>query len=244
MAKQRDNETNIFTRFAMLCPYKIDLDSIEQRDPPEPDISCNLSNGNTIAFELVESIDESLAKSFYDAFNLKQAFMDALEKMPIEKSILFNSNFQNASFYISFALGLTARKKNGLIPTILDHLLALEKTYEGTIDIHHILELNKTVRNIVVSRGRYVGPLFEIAAGGSFGEPCLYRVREKFNKKYKEVSDMELLVYFELQPGIPLDHWLPQVEKFIRENIRETKFKRVWIYSVSKNKLIYIYPKI
>lgn len=243
MNPQDKREIAIFKKFAQICPHHIVIDSVMKEKPPKPDISCKLSDGNTIAFELVESIDESLSRAFNDAYKINKAFINTIKKMSKEKSKSFNNNFKNASFYISFALGLSSRKKHSLIPIILNHLLTLEKAFEGTVNIHHIQELKKTIRNIHISRGEYIGPLFDIAAGSSFGEPCLKIIRGKFNKKYKGTHDKELLVYYDLQPGVPLDQWLPQVEEYIKNNIRDSAFKRVWLYLVHKEKIIYTYPK-
>ena len=58
-------EIEIFGKFAKICPFQIS--SYEKRDPakeypPKPDIFCKLDNGTSIAFELVEDINNSLKK--------------------------------------------------------------------------------------------------------------------------------------------------------------------------------------
>jgi hypothetical protein len=53
MDQQAKNEIRIFKMFSKLTPYSIDINSIKKEKPPEPDISCNLSDGTKIAFELV-----------------------------------------------------------------------------------------------------------------------------------------------------------------------------------------------
>ena len=47
----------------MVCPLLIDPASVETREWPEPDIRCNVANVGSIAFELVEAIDEDFAAS-------------------------------------------------------------------------------------------------------------------------------------------------------------------------------------
>jgi len=45
-----------------VCPLNVVLTSIENRDPPEPDVVCGIGNGEEqVAFELVEIIDDGWA---------------------------------------------------------------------------------------------------------------------------------------------------------------------------------------
>ena len=102
MDQQTKSEIHIFKKFAQLAPYTINLSTIIKKEPPEPDISCNLSDGTTIAFELVECIDNSIAKMTYDSMNLKNIFDDELDKLPEEKKGRFKEKFKNALIYIAF----------------------------------------------------------------------------------------------------------------------------------------------
>ncbi len=51
-------------------------DSIEKRNPPEPDILCRLSDGESVAFELKEICSQVLAKGASDS--LKNGGQDGL----------------------------------------------------------------------------------------------------------------------------------------------------------------------
>ena len=71
MNQQARNEIRVFNKSARLCPYPIHLNSITKKEPPDPDVSCTLSDGSTKAFELVECIDNSIAQLIHDS--LKQS---------------------------------------------------------------------------------------------------------------------------------------------------------------------------
>ncbi|MFH1094387.1 MAG: hypothetical protein V1739_09610 [Candidatus Omnitrophota bacterium] len=147
--QQAKDEETIFRKFLEQCPYHIQSDSIEKRQAPSPDILCKLSDGATICFELVECVDNSIAKSVYG----------------------------------------------------------------GSLQ------------------------------GGFFSDDlCLERIAKKFGKKYSNGCD--LLVYFDLQPVVAEESWLPQVQNFIRENIKNSSFKRVWIYSIPQEKIMFVYPEL
>ena len=147
--QQAKDEEAIFNNFLKKCPYSIQNDSIEKRQAPEPDILCKLLDGTPVCFELVECVDNSIAKSVYG---------DSLQ-------------------------------------------------------------------------------------GGFFSDDLsLERIAKKFGKKYSNSCD--LLVYFDLQPVVAEKSWLPQVQNFIRENIKNSSFKRVWIYSIPQEKIMFVYPEL
>ncbi len=108
MNQQTKNEVRIFRKFARICPYPIDLNSITKKNSPDcqnkkspPDISCNLSDGSTMDFEVVQCIDNRIAQSTYDSLKLKRVFDDELGKFPQEKKDRFIANFKDALIHIA-----------------------------------------------------------------------------------------------------------------------------------------------
>lgn len=246
MNQQAKKEVRIFKMFAKLTPYSIPirLSSITKKEPPEPDISCNLSDGTAIAFELVECIDNSMAGPIYDSLRLKKVFENMLERLPNGKKERFKVKFKNASICVAFVKGISVNKKKSAISTIFDYLLTLENTAEGKFNLRSSRHLKDAVRWVSITRGGFVGPLFDVEAVTSFVDSVKVRIRDKFRKEYKTKSKTELLVYYELQPEIPGDDWLPSVEKFVENNIKTSVFQRVWIYSIPQNKIICVYPAV
>jgi len=64
--EQRKGEVElaVFREFADRCPLTIDLQSIQKRSgESEPDILCQLSSGEVVAFELVEICDSTIAST-------------------------------------------------------------------------------------------------------------------------------------------------------------------------------------
>ena len=55
-------ELEVFHDFAQRCGLSIVPGSIENREPPQPDIYCEIEGEGPMAFELAEFADESLAK--------------------------------------------------------------------------------------------------------------------------------------------------------------------------------------
>jgi hypothetical protein len=241
MKQQAEIEIHIFKKFARLYPHPIRLNSITKKEPPEPDISCNLTNGSTMAFELVECIDNSMAQSFYSSLKLKKTFDDGLKKLSQAIKERFKESFRNALIFVAFNKEISDVKKMVSIPTILDYLLTLKATAEGKFNFGFHQDLRDVVRYILISRG-IVGPIFDVEGGGFFADPCRERIQDKFEKTYEIKSKTELLAYYELQPELRESFWLPSVQEFVENNIEKSVFQRVWVYSVTKNKIIFFHP--
>lgn len=243
MDKQAKNELRVFKEFAKVCPYPINFGSIEKRKPPEPDILCKLLDGSSLTFEVSECIDERIAGSIYDSIELRQAFNSELGKLPKEEKQKIKTNFSDASIYVVFCKGISKNKKLRSIKTIFDYLLNLKNDAEGKFDLKLNHYLKNVVRWILIQRG-VSGPIFDIEATTSFSDPVQERIKDKFFKKrYKTNTDIELLCYYELQPELPESTWPSSVKKFVKTNLENSPFRRVWIYSVTKNKIIYVYPE-
>jgi hypothetical protein len=70
-------EVEIFKRFASVCALDILPESIEKRQPPEPDIRCRPRPGEVLAFELVEMIDQDLARKIANQWELGRELREA-----------------------------------------------------------------------------------------------------------------------------------------------------------------------
>src|SRR5690349_11449782 len=65
-SKGLDTEIPIFLDFVRAANLSIDKASVQKRHPPEPDIKCQYSSGECVAFELVEICDKNMAKNRED----------------------------------------------------------------------------------------------------------------------------------------------------------------------------------
>src|SRR5262245_20259508 len=63
MGDNAAEEMFVFREFAKACPLPLLIDTAESRNPPEPDILCDLSTGGKVAFELVEADDVTSNKA-------------------------------------------------------------------------------------------------------------------------------------------------------------------------------------
>ncbi len=237
-------EIEVCKKFAPHFPLPIAMNSIQKRKPAEPDILCCLEDGTKIAFELVEIIDESLARRTFSANNLKCAFDDHLDNLPTNVKAQFKQKYGNALIYIAFEDKVSATKRRNSVPIIFEFLLTLDGKAEGKHTLSSHNDLGRAVRWVNISRGCFAGPCFDVEAFfGSFAEPAYNRIKDKFAKQYcPKSSIVELLAYYELQPELPKNYWLPSLKHFLEGNLKNSVFNRVWVYSVSQDEIHYVYP--
>lgn len=139
MDKQSQNELRVFKRFSQICPYPINLATIEKRNPPEPDMLCKLSDGTTIAFEIVECLDSSLSRSIYNSCELGRAFYNEIEKLTEDERHRVKSNF-SVLISIIFHKDVSLPKKRSLVKPIFNLLWTVEneqriKDIEKSFDV-------------------------------------------------------------------------------------------------------------
>lgn len=66
VSKGTEVEIPIFLEFIRLGNLPLDPASVQKRNPPEPDILCSATNGEVVAFELVEICDSNMARNRED----------------------------------------------------------------------------------------------------------------------------------------------------------------------------------
>jgi hypothetical protein len=93
-----------------------------------------------------------------------------------------------------------------------------------------------------VARGDFVGPSFDIDAGGAVGDPTVARIQSKFEKSYKINVPLELLAHFELHPMFPDDVWLPKVRDLASRALATSPFGRIWIFDGERGSIRFVYP--
>ncbi len=239
---QGKREIKIFKKFTDECPYKINLTSVKKENPSKPDIYCKLKDGTELCFELVECLDNSIAKTISNQIKLKKLLDNEVNRLPLCKRMRFKQKYKNALIYIAFNEKLPLIRRKRSIPYLIDFLLNLD---ENQIKIDEI-EINgcPEIKWFNIHRGVYVGPMFRVEGVTSFGVSILKEIKDKFNKKYATKNKIDLLAYYALQPEIPENHWLPETADYIKDNISNSPFKGVWIYSYTKNKILFSYPDL
>ena len=90
-----------------------------------------------------------------------------------------------------------------------------------------------------ITRGDFVGPLFQVDGATFISDPVIERISGKFKKKYEISGRLELLAFYELHPTQRAEYQLPDVEESVRSNLHSSQFSRVWIFDAENRAVLY-----
>jgi hypothetical protein len=185
-------ECKIFIRFAEVCGLTVQPDSIEKRNPPEPDILCKIEGGSSVAFEMVELIDSNLAQQTYEQIKFQRLLEEAYESLPRDQHTKLKKHFENALVHVAFHPYTSSRARENIIPLVLAWLQELDLSFEGTSSPTAQSSVGKVVSKIIISRSGFIGPCFNVEAAGFFADPTLTHICHKFTKVYNSIFPVEL----------------------------------------------------
>lgn len=238
--KQAKAELGIFKGFVSVCGLQIIDESIEKRDPPEPDIKCQLAGIGTITFELTELIDRGFANMVGKQYETKAELDKYYAEMPQDLKTHFTDLYSDAIIFVHFNNGLSLRQRKQMFPRIFQHILGLDKGFVGDT-LKHDSKYGDDLKWINISRG-VSGPLFDDIPTTSIGDPTVEALKAKFAKSYSTDYPLHLLAYIDLHPMFRDDIWLPKVKNFVESNIRSSRFDKVWIFDFHKKEIKYSHP--
>ena len=121
-------ELEVFHEFAHRCGLSIVSGSIENREPPQPDIYCEIEGEGPMAFELAEFADEDLAKEIahvpkHPEDSGKNCIRPG-EVMPILADKLNNKHYESSCpiDLICYTAGRTILPPNVLVPQMYTYI--------------------------------------------------------------------------------------------------------------------------
>ena len=237
----RDRELRTFRRFADRGPLRIILDSIESRDPPNPDILCTLEGGDRIAFELVELIDEEFAKGINLMFRTNAILRELPGRLPqpLQEALHARTGRAFISFDISPTVPLRAREQAAV------DALGWLVSREAPITAHNEVSGSLRERVTAVHVHPWSEPFhFDSGYGNSLSDPTLDRLRAKFTKHYDSDFPIELLMYTEIDLLLPEDVWRPTIVPYVEAELGRSPFRRVWLFKAGATTVDFIYPPL
>lgn len=225
-------EVAIFEQFSEACPLRIDLGSIEKREPPEPDIYCRTEEGEELAFELVEIVDSNLA-----ATASQQQGLEELLRNSIAGDREFRTMFGDALISIAFHRHSSMQRRRNAVDAVIQYLKQLRGRPEGELEVAGT-SLSAELTRLKVVRGDFQGPSFYVEAVTSFGDPTLETIDSKLQRDYPTPGYLHLLAYFEAQPMDVGTEWWPGDPGHIREALKESSFRNVWLFELNSDRLL------
>ncbi len=233
--QQEREELDAFRRFLQCGAFQVDDSSIESRRPPEPDILCATTSGARVAFELVEVVEPLWAQMNSDRSTVQQQFQNALSDQAL-RDPSFADRYRDTIVAIQF-FNSGARRWAAAIPAAVEALNSVPSGFEGLLERD---ALDPQIAELRVSRQLgHNGPVGQVLAIASAGQPIVGQVEGKWRKAYETPHRIELLAYFGLQAiGAP-STWLPEFQKFAGANWASSPFQRVWVCNISVPELLW-----
>ena len=242
--RQGRDELRVFRSFVDTARPDIAPYSIRKAVPPCPDVLCRSKEGHTIAFELTQVVDDVVARGINDQISLQSLLRKAYHNLPRSDQDQLKPILGNALVDVWFAPSASRRVRESAILAIISRLRQLTTTTETELPLTPDLQVN--VKKLWVFRGdyEYEMPRFYVAAGSSFADPIVDRIREKFIKSYKSASPVELLAFYKWQDPSPPAFWRTELSDFVAGNLDASPFMRVWVYDVYQQEILFVYPSI
>lgn len=239
--ERADRELDIFRQFAVAAGLSDSLACGEKRTPPEPDILFRDTAGAYTAFELVELLDQEYGNRVGLLVGTKTALRTYYEGLPEPQRSEFQKKYGNALLYFQFPDALTFKRRRAAFPGIFDRLLRLPNGFTGEA-FEDEPELQSILNGVSISRGRFIGPIFDPESVGWVGDPTVPAIQKKFAKQYQTEHPIELLAYIEINPMFPDEVWIADLQDFLARHGTFMPFRRIWVFHVSKKQVKCRYP--
>jgi len=233
---KEERERLIFNIFATASGLATAGSRIESRSPPEPDILLTKSDGACLAFELVEILDQGYSGSTQRQFDTKSVFYKHLDAMPEPARSRFKEKYANADIHIEFDEKLTLRRRERSLEQVFNAILCLPDEVAGEVSIEDE-HLQKIVKYLLVNRGKFSGPLFDIQSAVWVGDPTVDSIRTKLEKIYETSHPVSLLAYIETNPMYPDDVWQTDLDNFLSELGIACQFESIYVFDCSSKEV-------
>lgn len=222
-------EREVFDSFVTVAPFKVVSGSVENRDPPEPDIVCEIEEYGRVGFELTELIDQNFMARLNLMFNTKKHLSKYWKtELSDDDSDSFKNKYANALIHVVYVEGLSLRKRKSVSRSLFDALNELPDGEEGT-KLKGDKKLSHRIREVRIRRGNLVGPIVDVDSFGWLGDPTYDALSKKFAKNYNCDYPIELVAHIETDLLPPDGAWIMAADKAVAQ-LGDSPFTRLWVF--------------
>jgi hypothetical protein len=223
-AAKAAKELAVFKLFAGRVQLPAKPGSIRQ---DAPDISCELTGGERITFELVTLDSKQSSKTWGDFDTMPGAWNNALQLLPEDRRQSYFERYRHASITPEFRSRPERPERPARMAAMLERLLGQPAGFIGTLDCgEDRIKVEKKPGRSDAHRGPFMLDSLSPTPQAVVWD----RIRQKAEKRYKIAGRFELIAcsYRDtLFHQRPEDAVPPEAD--IREWLRDSTFARVWI---------------
>ena len=193
---KRDHELRTFEQFCDAADLKVVAGSIQQPDPPAPDLIAEFSDAGKCAFELVRLNDPDQLTRMSLMHQTPQFLQAEFAALPADRHADLSSKYADGIITIQFRGAVHLARRREALPFIWDTLGAQPVGFSGKVDLWG-LGAPDAVELIWVNRGRTVGglPYFKTQTAGYVLPLAADRIGAKLEKRYQCTEPLDLLAY-------------------------------------------------
>ena len=194
MSERSETELSVFHRFIEIARFAVLPDSVEKRNPPEPDVRCRTTRGEAVAFELVEVCNFRNARFQFSAHLISASLMTAYQALPVDTRRVFDGLFISRPLSFHFKPEASAISIRNALPSLLTELTTTPEVDGEFIDF--LPRVSKVVAKVRLG-GRLNDPdAVNFNIGGHF-DPTVSvdAISAKLTRSYQSDCPVELLAY-------------------------------------------------
>lgn len=205
-------------------------------DPPAPDIQCTTHAGEILTFELGEIVDPELVRNTALVVKLSSIFEATVADAPERIRQELTAKYKSSNIHVWFR-DASLRRSSQAIFELLDYLAKVPQLSGAHTPTGGI---SRSVRKVHIWSTKLDGPRFSVDGALGVRNPVLDTLTSKFFKSHYEAPHpIELLLYYDIQLASPEAIWLPGVKNFIDANLSRSFFRRVWVYSIQDERILF-----
>lgn len=239
---QAEHEREIFKEFAEVAPFTVLPGTIQSRNPPEPDILCQIEHHGEVGFELTELIDQDYMARLGLMFKTKQYLNNYWQKeLDTSGSDLFRNKYSDALLHFEYSQETALKERKDTAKKVFQKLLKLPNDSEGQF-MKSDPELSPIIKWVQISRIGSVEPIIDVSSYGWLGDPTAIAISKKFKKNYMCDYPIELLAHINWGIMPHKEVWKDSAKR-TASNISGSPFRKLWVFDNTDKSIKYSYEE-
>jgi hypothetical protein len=248
MTKQQ-NERRIFELLASWAGLILVPNSIQQKNPPAPDIECQVQGFGSLAVELVALDAPNTRKRLQNMNATLDTWKLALKKWTTAEQKKLCAECNNVFLVLLISNEAGTRDRTELMESIQEQLLTKPSGFIGELysprELYDFGERLHGCQRVSVRRGNDItnGPRINAPSGGSWQMPQIQKIKEKLTAKtYHTSAPLELFAYSTHDEVDAHINSLSMIDECVRMYLPCSQFRRVRVFDSMFKAIKYSYP--